>query len=117
MRVSRNLGLIYGAAFLRSASIGLLGVVLAVYLSRTGFSATAIGFVLASGLVGSAVATGFTGGVAPLFGREKLFGGSAVLSSVGGIGLAFVHTPGALIPLAFFMMLNGMGTDRSAAFA
>ena len=35
MRLSRNLGALYAAAFLRSASIGLLGVVLAVYLSRT----------------------------------------------------------------------------------
>lgn len=55
--VNRNLALIYAAAFLRSASIGLLGVVLAVYLSRIGFNPTAIGFVLAAGLVGSAVAT------------------------------------------------------------
>jgi MFS family permease len=117
MRVSRNLGLIYGAAFLRSASIGLLGVVLAVYLSRTGFSATAIGFVLASGLVGSAVATGLSGRYGERIGRKRLLIASAVLSSVGGIGLASVHTPAALIPLAFFMMLNGMGTDRSAAFA
>lgn len=117
MRVSRNLGLIYGAAFLRSASIGLLGVVLAVYLSRTGFSATAIGFVLASGLVGSAVATGLAGRYGERIGRKRLLIVAAVLSSVGGIGLAFVHTPGALVPLAFLMMLNGMGTDRSAGFA
>jgi MFS family permease len=117
MRVSRNLGLIYGAALLRSASIGLLGVVLAVYLSRTGFSATAIGFVLASGLVGSAVATGLAGRYGERIGRKRLLIVAAVLSSVGGIGLAFVHTPGALVPLAFLMMLNGMGTDRSAGFA
>src|SRR5882672_5943885 len=117
MRLSRNLGLIYGAAFLRSASIGLLGVVLAVYLSRTGFTATAIGFVLASGLVGSAVATGLTSRFGESFGRKRLLIAAAVLSSVGGIGLAYVHTSAALVPLAFLLMLNGMGTDRSAAFA
>jgi MFS family permease len=117
MRISRNLSLIYGAAFLRSASIGMLGVVLAVYLSRTGFSATAIGFVLASGLVGSAVATGLTGRYGERIGRKRLLIASAILSSAGGIGLAFVHTPTTLVPLAFLMMLNGMGTDRSAAFA
>src|ERR1043166_5322861 len=117
MRVSRNLGLIYGAAFLRSASIGLLGVVLAVYLSRTGFSATAIGFVLAAGLVGSAVGTWITSRVGGSFGRRRLLISAAALSSVGGVALAFVHAPIALVPLAFLFMLNGMGTDRSPAFS
>jgi MFS family permease len=117
MRLSRNLGLLYGAAFLRSASVGLLGVVLAVYLSRTGFSATAIGFVLAAGLVGSAFGTWITSRVGSSFGRRRLLISAAALASLGGIGLAFVHAPAALVPLAFLFMLNGMGTDRSPAFS
>ncbi len=117
MQLSRNLGLLYGAAFLRSASIGLLGVVLAVYLSRTGFNATAIGFVLAAGLVGSAVGTWITSRIGESFGRRRLLISAAALSSLGGIGLAFVHTPVALVPLSFLFMLNGTGTDRSAAFS
>lgn len=116
-RVNRDLALIYSAAFLRSASIGLLGVVLAVYLSRTGFSATAIGFVLAAGLAGSAAATAATSRFGESFGRRRVLTVTALLSSLGGIALAFVHTPPALISLAFVCMLNGMGTDRSAAFA
>src|SRR5207248_7156270 len=116
-QVNRNLALIYTAALLRSASIGLLGVVLAVYLSRTGFSATAIGFVLAAGLAGSAAATGVTSRFGERFGRRPVLVVSAILSSLGGIALAFVHTSSALIALAFVCMLNGMGTDRSAAFA
>ena len=44
---TRNLLVIYSAAWLRSFNIGLLGVVLGVYLSREGFSATAIGLVIA----------------------------------------------------------------------
>jgi MFS family permease len=117
MRINRSLALIYAAAFLRSASIGLLGVVLAVYLSRTGFSATAIGFVLAAGLAGSAAATATTSRFGERFGRRRVLVGTALLSSLGGIGLAYVHSPSALISLAFVCMLNGMGTDRSAAFA
>ena len=117
MRLSRNLGLLYSAAFLRSASVGLLGVVLAVYLSRTGFSATAIGLVLAAGLVGSAVGTWITSRVGSSFGRRRLLISAAALSSLGGIVLAFVHSPVALVPLAFLFMLNGMGTDRSPAFS
>ncbi len=117
MRLSRNLGLLFGAAFLRSASVGLLGVVLAVYLSRTGFNATAIGFVLAAGLVGSAVGTWITSRVGESFGRRRLLISAAALSSIGGVALAFVHAPAALVPLAFLFMLNGMGTDRSPAFS
>ena len=117
MRLSRNLAALYAAAFLRSASIGLLGVVLAVYLSRTGFSATAIGLVLAAGLAGSAAANALTGRYGEALGRRRALIGAAILSSAGGIGLSFVHTAYGLIPLAFFSMLNGMGTDRSAAFA
>src|SRR5438105_11865516 len=117
MRLSRNLAALYAAAFLRSASIGLLGVVLAVYLSRTGFSATAIGLVLAAGLAGSAVANALTGRYGEALGRRRALIGAAILSSAGGIGLSFVHTAYGLIPLAFACMLNGMGTDRSAAFA
>src|SRR5205823_9657914 len=113
MRLSRNLGALYAAAFLRSASIGLLGVVLAVYLSRIGFSSTAIGLVLAAGLAGSAAANAATGRYSEVFSRRGMLLGAAVLSSAGGIALAFVHSAWALIPLACLCMLNGMGTDRS----
>ena len=54
---SRNLILIYAAAWLRSFGIGLLGVVLGVFLSREGFSSTSIGIVIAAGLAGAAAAT------------------------------------------------------------
>lgn len=53
MRLSRELLLIYVAAFVRSFGIGLLGVVLGVYLFRSGYDSTHIGFVLAAGLTGS----------------------------------------------------------------
>ena len=117
MRSFRNLAVLYSAAFLRSASIGLLGVVLAIYLSRMGFSATAIGFVLAAGLAGNAAATAATSRYGDRFGRRRVLIVAAVVSSLGGLGLAFVHSASALIPLAFVCMLNGMGTDRSTAFA
>jgi MFS family permease len=41
----------------------------------------------------------------------------AVLSSFGGLALIFARSPLPLIALSFLGMLNGMGTDRSAAFA
>jgi len=115
--LSRRLILIYGAAFLRSMSIGLLGVVFAVYLSRLGSSSTLIGVVLAAGLAGSTVATALANGLARRLGTRQLLIGAALLSALGGIGLALLRSPAALVPIAFVSMLNGMGTDRSVAFA
>ena len=45
-RASRDLGVIYAAGLLRSTGVGLTGVLLGVYLSRAGFSATEIGVVV-----------------------------------------------------------------------
>jgi MFS family permease len=113
----RNVSLICGAAFLRSMSTGTLGVVLAVYLSRNGFSATWIGAVIAAGLAGSAVATALISYRVHVLGSRGSLILLAVFSAFGGIVLIFIHSPLWLVILGFIAMLNGMGTDRSAAFA
>jgi MFS family permease len=113
----RNIALICGAAFLRSMSTGTLGVVLAVYLSRQGWSATWIGAVIAAGLAGSAAATGLISFRVDAFGRRRSLVLLSILSAFGGVALILFHSPLALIGMGFLAMLNGMGTDRSAAFA
>ena len=113
----RNIALIGGAAFLRSMSTGTLGVVLAVYLSRHGLSATWIGAVIAAGLAGSAVATGWISFRVDVLGRRGSLILLATLSSFGGVALLSFKTPIGLVVMSFIAMLNGMGTDRSAAFA
>jgi len=56
--VSKDLLIIINtAAFLRSFTFGLTGVVLGIYLFRAGLSSFNIGMVVAAGLVGSALAT------------------------------------------------------------
>ncbi|HZU23440.1 MAG TPA: MFS transporter [Terriglobales bacterium] len=117
MNARRNLVLIFISAFLRSASVGLLGVILAVYLARIGLSPSEIGFVLTAGLAGSAAATAAVSRYGEQFGRRRVLFAAAVVSACGGVALALVHSPAALIALAFACMLNGMGTDRSVAFA
>src|SRR5579864_6482863 len=114
---ARRLIVLYSAAFLRSMSIGLLGVVLAVYLSRLGYSSTLIGVVLAAGLAGSTVATAFANRLARRLGTRQVLMLASLLAAAGGVGLALLRSPVALIPIAFASMLNGMGTDRSASFA
>jgi len=111
------MGLIWAAAWLRSFGIGLMGVVLGVFLYRDGFSATAIGGVIATGLAGSAAATVLVTIKADRLGRRKILFVLAMLTAMGASPLIFHSRLIFLAPLAFVGMLNGMGTDRSAAFA
>lgn len=117
MRLSRELLVIYLAAFLRALGIGLLGVVLGVYLFRLGLDSTRIGLVLAAGLAGTTLATAIVGFFGDRLGRRRALRWLAILSCVGGLALAFVPSFNGLLALAFVGMVNGMGTDRSAVFA
>jgi MFS family permease len=114
---SRNLILIGVAAWLRSFGIGLLGVVLGVFLSREGFSSTAIGIVIASGLAGAAAATAVVTLKADRLGRRRTLFVLSCLTAAGALPLMFHSGMALLAPVAFVGMLNGMGTDRSASFA
>jgi MFS family permease len=98
-------------------STGTLGVVLAVYLSRHGLSATWIGAVIAAGLAGSAAATAWISYRVDHIGRRRALALLAVLTAFGGIALIVFRSGVLLIAAGFVSMLNGMGTDRSAAFA
>src|ERR1041385_3497407 len=113
----RNLVLIYLAAWWRSFNIGLLGVVLGVYLSREGFSATVIGLVIAAGLAGMALGTLFITFKADHLGRRRTLIALSLLNALGAIPLIFRFGLPSLLALAFVGMLNGMGSDRSPSFA
>jgi MFS family permease len=113
----RNLSIIYVAAWFRSFGIGLLGVVLGVFLFRQGFSSTAIGLVIAAGIAGSAAGTVFITFRADGLGRRRTLFLLSLLSAVGVVPLVFHFNLAALLTFAFLGMLNGMGTDRSPAFA
>ena len=117
MGAKRDLVLIYGAALLRSFGIGLLGVLLGIYLFHGGASSAEIGLVIATGLAGGAVATAMVSLRGDWFGRRRSLTVLALLSTVGGLGLLLSSHLAGLLPLAFIGMLNGMGTDRTAAFA
>jgi MFS family permease len=114
--VSKDLLIINAAAFLRSFTFGLTGVVLGIYLFRVGLSSLNIGMVVAAGLVGAALATVGVTAKADRAGRKRTL---VVLSLLGVIDpLALASTPAVpvLLAMAFVGMLNGTGTDRSAAF-
>ena len=115
--VERDAALIYAAGFFRSSTVGFAGVVLAIYLSQIGLTATAIGFVIGSGLAGAAVATVLVGVGGDVIGRRRTLIALGVLSAVGYVSLAASARMITLMPLAFVGMLNGMGRDRGAASA
>ena len=116
-RPKRDLALINCAGFLRSFSVGLMGVVLGIYLFRSGLSSAAIGFIIATGLAGSASATVLMTIVADRIGRKWFLVLLSLLGALGGLALALSPGLVLLAAMAFIGMLNGTGTDRSAAFA
>jgi len=113
----RNLSIIYIAAWLRSFGIGLLGVVLGVFLYREGYSSTAIGLVIAAGLAGAATGTVFITFKADRLGRRRTLFLLSLLTAAGSLPLIFHFGLPAMVLVAFLGMLNGMGSDRSPAFA
>ena len=115
--VSKDLFIINTAAFLRSFTFGLTGVVLGIYLFRTGLSSFNIGMVVAAGLVGSALATIGVTAKADRAGRRRTLVALSLLGSIGALALAFTPAVPVLLAMAFVGMLNGTGTDRSAAFS
>ena len=114
---TRDRALIFAAGSLRSFGVGLIGVVLGIYLFRAGLSSFAIGSIIAVGLAGAALATVLASLIADRLGRRSFLLMVSLLSSVAGIGLAISANLPVLAILAFVGMLNGTGTDRSAASA
>src|SRR5689334_19543778 len=102
---------------MRSFGIGLLGVVLGVFLYREGYSSTAIGLVIAAGLAGAATGTVFITFKADHLGRRRTLFVLSLLTACGAIPLIFHFGLPAMALIAFLGMLNGMGSDRSPAFA
>ena len=77
----------------------------------------AIGFVIAAGLAGSALATVVVSFAADRLGRRRSLLVLSLLSAIGGLTLAVSPALPLLLMMAFVGMLNGTGTDRSASFA
>lgn len=113
----RDALLIYAAGFLRSATVSLVGVTLAIHLAEAGFSTTQIGLLIGVGLAGSSVATLIVSLRGDSWGRRRVLVALALLSAMGYLALAVFSDASALVPLAFVGMLNGMGRDRGAASA
>ena len=85
---TRDLTLIFAAGFLRSFGVGLMGVVLGIYLFRTGLTSLGIGLAVAIGLAGAALATVLVSLVADKVGCQSFLLILSLLSGVAGLALA-----------------------------
>jgi MFS family permease len=115
--VNRDAALIFVSAFIRSSTVGLVGVIAAIYLAQAGLSTAALGTVIGTGLAGGALATVVVGFRGDALGRRRTLAALALLTALGYAGLALADRVVVLAPLAFAGMLNGMGRDRGAASA
>jgi len=113
--VPRDAGLIYAAAFLRSSSVGLIGVVLAIALTEAGVSVAGAGAVIGAGLAGIATMTLVVTVAADRLGRRRALIALSLLTGFGYCAAAVSANLVWLIPTAFAGMLNGMGRDRGPA--
>jgi MFS family permease len=107
--------LIYGSSFLRSLSIGMIAVLLAIYLMKVGFSKTEIGVVVSAGLIGSGLGNLFVTCFGDRLGRRKMLCAYALLSATGAIAVAIAPSFYSILAAAFFGMFNARGKDRGAA--
>jgi MFS family permease len=119
MTRNREATLVALAAFVRSTTIGVTGVTLAIYLATLGLTAVAVGVLVGAGLAGAATATLAQSVCADRIGRRRTLIALAILTSLGFLAIALTRTSSlmTLAPIAFFGMLNGMGRDRGAASA
>lgn len=107
--------LLYLAAFLRSLALGMMGVLLAIYLTKIEFTPSAIGIVVSLGLLGGAIAALIVTFLGDYLGRKRSLLCLALLTAAGGFVIAFVSDVFIISLAAFVGVLNGMGRDRGAA--
>jgi MFS family permease len=114
---TRNRVIIYAANVIRAMATAMVGVLMAVYLGKIGFSESLIGIAVGAGLAGGAIAALVATLRADAFGRRRFLIVFAALSAAGGFVVALASSQWIIAAAAFFGMLNGMGKDRGAALA
>lgn len=84
-RIGRDVGLLFATRAVRTFAYGLLAVILALFLSRRGFSDAEIGLVFTLTLVGDAVLSLGVAAVADRIGRRRMLVGSSLLIVLAGV--------------------------------
>src|SRR3984893_2855400 len=96
-RNRRDLTLLIAARMLRAYAFGFSIVLFGLHLERRGLSASLIGLVLASGLLGSAISSLLAAYVSKRIGRRLTLALIGVLRALAGVALAFATSPWLLV--------------------
>jgi MFS family permease len=90
--LNRDLGWLFVLRILRSIPQGYLGIILPLYLALLGYSAVALGTLLAFSAIAAALISMLTGVFSDRFGRKTLIAIISLLFAVGGVGFAFARS-------------------------
>jgi MFS family permease len=98
---------------LRAFADGFVALLLPIYLVELGFSPFAIGSIVASTLIGTALLTLWIGWVAHRHSRRRLLLAASVLMAATGLGFAFEQAFWPLLVVAFVGTMNPTSGDAS----
>jgi MFS family permease len=104
---------ILAARGLRAFGDGFVALLLPIYLYELGFSAFAIGAIVTSTLIGTALLTIWVGLVANRYSRKRLLIAAALLMAATGAGFAATTSYWPLLLIAFIGTMNPTSGDAS----
>src|SRR5919198_6502482 len=104
---------VLAARGLRAFGDGFVALLLPIYLVERGFSALAIGAIVTSTLIGTALLTLWVGWIANRYSRRLLLLAAAGLMAATGIGFAAVTDFWPLLVVAFVGTMNPTSGDAS----
>src|SRR5438132_12698121 len=110
---SRDAGRILTARGLRAFADGFVSLLLPIYLVELGFSALAIGAIVTSTLIGTALLTLWVGMIANRYSRRRLLLAAALLMAATGAGFAVMTDFWPLLVIAFVGTMNPTSGDAS----
>src|SRR5712691_6265751 len=97
----------------RAFGDGFVSLLLPIYLVELGFSALAIGAIVTSTLIGTALLTLWVGMIANRYSRRRLLLAAALLMAATGAGFAVIKDFWPLLVIAFVGTMNPTSGDAS----
>jgi MFS family permease len=104
---------VFAARSLRAFGDGYVALLLPIYLFELGFTAFAIGSIVTSTLIGTALLTIWICLIANRYSRRKLLIGAALLMTATGAGFAAATSYWPLLLIAFVGTMNPTSGDAS----
>src|SRR6267142_3498613 len=104
---------VLAARGVRAFADGFVSLLLPIYLVELGFSALAIGAIVTSTLIGTALLTLWVGLIANRYSRRRLLLAAALLMAATGAGFAVIKDFWPLLVIAFVGTMNPTSGDAS----